>query len=147
MEINFSKSLDLSSPTDLLVLPVIQDMVWVNPLVKLLDEALGGAVRQLAKSEDFKAKSSSSLSFNTMDKIGAQRVLLLGLGRAEEISGENFRRASGLAADALRKYHAGRTVFVCQAIEGRDLAIEQLVGAVVEGLKLGLYRFEKYKSG
>ncbi|HUU26775.1 MAG TPA: leucyl aminopeptidase [archaeon] len=146
MQIEFIERFDLTSPTDLLLLPVLQGKVLDDPLVSGLNLALDGALEKLAGQEKFKAKDSQSLNFNTLGRIGPQRVTLLGLGPVEKLSPETFRRAGGRAAESLQKYRVSGLTAACQLPEGADFTLDQAVGGFLEGLELGLYRFEKYKS-
>jgi len=146
MDVKILEKLELKAPTSFLLIPVLQDKVLENPLVAEIDRALRGVIAQLADQESFKAKTGQSLNFNTMGKIGPKRVCFLGLGAAEKLKHETYRRTGGLGADWLRKFRAEDATVVCQVPKEVKLTVGDIAGAVVEGLRLGLYRFDKYKS-
>jgi len=147
MKFKVLEKLDLKAPCSILLVPVLEDKVLENPLVARIDKALKGAIAQLADQENFRAKAKQSLSFNTMGKTGPRRVCLLGLGAEGKLKQEAYRRCFGQGADWLRKARAEDVTVVCQVPKKRvELAVGDIAEAVVEGLLLGIYRFEKYKS-
>jgi leucyl aminopeptidase len=103
-----------------------------------LDSRLLGAAAQ----EGFKAKADQSFVMHTLGKLEAERVLLLGLGARARFHPEVLRLAAGRAAKTAQRLKARSLVFsVPGGVEAADA-----VRAVVEGLELGAYRFERYKS-
>lgn len=146
MRIEFVEKLDLSLPGELLAIPVLQDRVLNNPFVAELDRMFEGLLGRLAEEEKFKGKPAQSLAFNTLGKAGFRRVLLLGLGTEEKTSADTFRRAGGRVTDWLRKYGVREATLLCQLTGKAGFSWRQATGALIEGLILGLYRFDKYKS-
>lgn len=146
MKVKILEKLDLKAPCSILLIPVLQGKVLENPLVARIDRALGGVIVQLADQENFKAKTGQSLNFNTLGKVGPRRVCLLGLGALEKLKRETYRRSGGLGADWLRKFRAEDANVVCQVPEGVKLTVGDIAAAFIEGLRLGLYRFDRYKS-
>lgn len=72
------------------------------------------------------------------------KLLLVGCGRGKDCKPNNFRNAAGDAIRALRKEKATK-VAVCAPILGNPKRAHYLQ-AVAEGLYLGAYSFDKYKS-
>ncbi|OGG03637.1 MAG: hypothetical protein A3F83_14390 [Candidatus Glassbacteria bacterium RIFCSPLOWO2_12_FULL_58_11] len=146
MKVGFTPKFDLNAPLDLLLIPVVQDRVLENPLSARIDRALGGIITQMSEQENFKGKAGQNLNFNTLGRIGAKRVCLLGIGERSKLSAEAYRRAGGRGADWVRKYRAAGVTVACRVPKGGRLSVGELAGALIEGLSLGLYRFDKYKS-
>ena len=146
MDFKIQEKMELKEARSILLIPVLQDKVLENPLVAGIDKALKAVVSQLAGQENFKGRTGQSLSFNTMGRIGPGRVCLLGLGAAEKLRHESYRRCGGVGAGWLRKARAENVTVVCQVPDGGKLTVGDIAGAVAEGLRLGLYRFDKYKS-
>ncbi|MBN2288378.1 MAG: leucyl aminopeptidase [Candidatus Glassbacteria bacterium] len=146
MKVEIIKALDLKTRTDLLVLPVCEDRVMQGGPVLQLDKLLDGTLKQLVEEEDFKGKPGQGLTFHTMGKAGALRVALLGLGPEEKVAAERFRRLAGRAAEVARKYRVKSLTLACPVPAAPGLEVKQAVGAMAEGLSLGLYRFDKYKK-
>lgn len=72
------------------------------------------------------------------------KILLVGCGRGKDCKPNNFRNAAGDAIRALRKEKVTK-VAVCAPILGNPKRAHYLQ-AVAEGLYLGAYSFDKYKS-
>ncbi|MEA2064131.1 MAG: leucyl aminopeptidase, partial [Gemmatimonadota bacterium] len=115
-------------------------------LVLDVDNALDGCLRNLIREENFKAQSGQSLCFSTLGRLGPARVCLLGLGSGDKVTHERFRRLGGRAAEAARTCRARVLAFGCQVPELSGLNVKKMAAALVEGLRLGTYRFEKYKK-
>lgn len=146
MKVVFSEQDDWKSCRDLLVIPVVQDMVLQNALVAGIDRELDGALARAAGQEDFKGKVGQSLLLNTLGRVGAERVLLVGLGEADKLNPERRRRVAGRAAEVMRRIRAKEAILVCQEATGSLFLPGREAGAMIEGVRLALYRFGKYKS-
>jgi leucyl aminopeptidase len=112
----------------------------IKGLVKKVDEALGGALSRTSEEERFKGEMGKSVMINTLGKIGAQRVLLLGLGKRSKFSHDVLRKV-GILTSKRAKAFSESVVF--------DLEIDGKKGntsAIIEGVMLGGYEFNKYKT-
>ncbi|MFN0062518.1 MAG: leucyl aminopeptidase [Myxococcaceae bacterium] len=128
---------------DVLVLPVTgEDFKAKRGLLTDIDKALGGLLRRAAAEEGFAAKTDQSFVFHTHGRLAAARVLLLGLGAKANYPLETLRLAAGRAAKAAQRLRAKRLAFVLPS--GRTVA--DPVRAVAEGLWLGAYTFDRYRS-
>ncbi len=114
-----------------------------------LPEAIAGAfdggLAGVLTARGFTGKAGEVASFPTFGRLGAASVVLTGTGEQSAESGrwgEALRRVYGAAIKRARDEGA-RTVAV--AIPAGAGAEE--IGAIVEGLSLALYRFDRYKSG
>ncbi|MEQ8161736.1 MAG: M17 family peptidase N-terminal domain-containing protein, partial [Smithellaceae bacterium] len=82
---------DITSQT--VILALFQDQKELAPDVMLLDQASGGLVAELLKSGDFAGKPSQVAVVYTRGAIPAQRIALVGLGKADEVNLEKIRAA------------------------------------------------------
>ena len=73
-----------------------------------------------------------------------QRILLAGLGRKESLGRDTFRFVSGRIAQKAREMKLGEFSIVLppDSVADQSLTASQ----IVEGCKMSLYRFEKFKS-
>ncbi len=110
-----------------------------------LDKALGGKIRDLIKKGDFKGKLSQTAVLYTWGQIPAKRILLIGLGKREEMGLERLRQVAGKAGSQIREL--GLKSFVTTLPEtGKKFGLSQVSQAVVEGIILALYRFRQFKT-
>jgi leucyl aminopeptidase len=77
------------------------------------------------------------------DRFAAGAVLLVGAGDKAELTSNVIRRVLGRAASALPRFGTVATTFP-QAVTGKGAA--DAVQAAVEGIVLGTYRFDRYKT-
>jgi len=80
----------------------------------------------------------------TVDKTTAQRILLAGLGKKENINNDTIRFVSGKIAQKARELKLKEFTIIAPP----SSIIEPIssVSQIVEGCKMSLYKFEKYKS-
>jgi leucyl aminopeptidase len=69
-----------------------------------------------------------------------ERVLVVGLGRREELDPERLRVAAALAVKESRRYRAESISWSVPAIDAGE-------SALVEGTVMAAYRFDRYRSG
>jgi leucyl aminopeptidase len=111
---------------------------------RTLDEALGGHLSTLMSRGDVKrASGDTTLVYPASDGAGAERVLLVGLGKGAELTGERLRRAAGAGAKQAAK---SRVASVAFALPASGLPVADAARAVAEGLVLGAYDFRDHKT-
>ncbi|QSQ14414.1 leucyl aminopeptidase [Myxococcus landrumensis] len=129
---------------ELLVIPLFEGELSEGAPVSLAsaDRALEGRLRGAATQEGFKGKADQSLMMHTLGRTTAGRVLLLGLGNRARFQPEVLRLALGRASKAAQRLKVASLAVALPATQSPADAVR----AVVEGLELGAYRFDKYKS-
>ena len=125
---------------DLLVLPIF-DGPEAGPGVKEIAKALNADLMEACGDNGVKGKLGETLSVPSMGRIPARSVMLVGLGKRSEAKLAEVRKAAGSASKKLSGF---RTVATTLGQVGRSS--EGAAKAVVEGLLLGAYRFDGYKT-
>jgi leucyl aminopeptidase len=127
--------------TDILVLPVYEGLE-AGPGVK---DVKGTDLLALYAEANLKGKRGEPLLVPNTGGLGvaARSVLLVGVGKRREVTTDSIRRALGRVAPQLARRRTVATTF--PQVVGRSP--EDAVQATVEGLLLGSYRFDRYKSG
>lgn len=110
-----------------------------QPLLARYDRALGGAITALYRDKEFSGALAATKLFPTLGRVAAERILLVGLGKEKDFSPERLRQAGGAAAQALKAI----SLRTCSVLvpEGKGL-----LRAVAEGLALGSYSFDQYRT-
>jgi leucyl aminopeptidase len=111
-----------------------------------LDEKLDGLLSKLLKRDDIEGKPGELLSIAHLPSGDIDRLILVGLGKKEELKAGNYRKALAAAAKALKESNAKQAVsFLHEAeVEGRDAGWN--IRQFVEILEASLYRFTQLKS-
>ena len=104
---------------------------------------LGSLIEQPMKDAEFFGQDKKTFMIHTLGKLSTKRILILGLGEKEKIDLEKIRRAMSCA------------IIVAKSVKAKSLSIEfpkfdfdlmDLTSAVVDGLSLSEYSFDKYKT-
>jgi leucyl aminopeptidase len=116
---------------------------WTSD-VHRLDRSLGGLLSRSLDEERFRARVGDTAYVHAGGRLGAGRVLVVGLGPRDEVTAETIRRAAAAAARRARDLGA-RQVAVRLFGVGR-IPAETRAGAIAEGVRLGLYTFDRYRT-
>lgn len=112
-----------------------------------VDKALGGTLAKLIEKGDIKGKLGSATVVHTVDRLPADRVCVVGLGKESEFTVDRAREAAANGAKALRSAGAKRIATIVHGAGTGGLDIEKAAQATAEGMLLGLWRFRKYHTG
>lgn len=107
-----------------------------------VDQALGGAIRDMIAAGDLTGKLGEVGLLYPRGAIAARRVLVAGLGKQEEISAENIRRAAAAAGKRLRDLNVKEAGIITFGAGAGGLPVAQAAQATVEGLLLSLYQYD-----
>jgi leucyl aminopeptidase len=131
--------------TPMIAIAVARPPALAGPAAAL-DEALAGALGRLVEDGEVRgtAGSATTLHVPADSPLGARRVTVVGLGRAEDVGSDAVRSAAGAAARAARTARVRDLAF---ALDGLPLAPADAARCVVEGVVLGAYRFDRYRTG
>jgi len=128
---------------DLLVLPYGADGP-IGAGAEAVVDALGGDVAALAKTASFEGKPGQSVLVPSGGRVGADAVLLVGVGDPSAITLDGLRRAGASLARASTKIASVATTLLDAAPAGATTAAA--AEALAEGVLLGAYQFLEYKS-
>ena len=105
------------------------------------DDATGARIGQSVM--DMQGKFGSVAVIPTPEKP-YERILLAGLGKKEKLDGDSIRFVSGKVAQKARGLKLREFSIVAPSDSVADAGLT--VSQIVEGCKMSLYRFEKFKS-
>src|SRR5215213_9853055 len=107
-------------------------------------EGLGGTAASLVSSGDFTGKVGETSLLYRQERLGASRLLLVGLGERERFTPERLRRAAATAARRARDLKLREAGLSLPVLPGGDA--RAAAQAAAEGARLGMYRFDRHKS-
>ena len=81
-----------SVEADWLIVGVCQNDDWGSEL-QGLNDALGGTLTRLRETGDLNGKAGSKLAIHDAQGIVARRILLIGLGKADELDGARVHKS------------------------------------------------------
>lgn len=147
MEVNVKAGPIQAQESDLIVVNLFEGVEEPGGATKAVDEALGGRIRQVLQSGDFKGKKGELLLLYPEGSLPAKRVLVVGLGPQEKFNLEVARQVSAEAAQRARDLGVRGYHTVVHGAGRGGLEVAEAAQALVEGAILGLYRFEEYRTG
>ena len=118
----------------------------LTPAASALDERLGGLLEKLLRREDLEGKPGELLIVPHTPVDDVERVILVGLGKKEELDAGAYRKALMAVAKTLTTGSAKQAVSALHEAEvpGRDLAWN--IRQFIEILEASAYRFTELKS-
>jgi leucyl aminopeptidase len=129
---------------DVLVVGLYEGTASLTAESQELDRYLEGQLSEVLAEGFFNGKEGQTEMILTRGRIPAKRLLLLGMGKKEKLSGEMLRKAAATALRAAEKVKAV-TLAIPSFGEG-EMAAEEIARCLAEGLHLGAYRFLQYKK-
>ena len=127
-----------SLDADLLAVGVHKGASWTEEgPAQQLNDALGGLLGTVADEEHFEGKDGQKLRLHTHGRIGASRVLLVGLGDPSPTDGRD------LAARAVRTAHSLKLKSVGVIAPAGE---SSTTAALVIGATLGGYSYDRWKT-
>jgi leucyl aminopeptidase len=146
MQFEFSNnSLDKIS-SDVILLFVFQtgkgDAIKLTNEAKNIDSLLGGKLLKSMEIASFSGKRGEMFSYFPQDKILSPWVIVLGLGKEQEFIADDLRRVAGIFAKTKGKQVKSIALCLPESLLSESVSARMFN----EGLMLGLYDFNKYKT-
>ena len=123
---------------DLLAVPVFADR-GLGPGADAVDAALGGGLAEFMEETDFNGKPGETLAVPTGGRLRAKAVILVGVGKREDLTVDGVRRAAASVAKRAAKVTSLATTLLDATPDEVDRA--EAAQALAEGAALGSYRF------
>ncbi len=114
--------------------------------LKIIDDKLCGGLTHLFETKDFTAKLGQTAVLYPQGRLKFRRIILVGLGKRDEITIERLRRAYGFAGRKLKEL---KLKSICvQAFESNHptIKLQESSQAMVEGILLSNYKLSRYKT-
>jgi leucyl aminopeptidase len=109
-----------------------------------VDKVLDGAISNLIKQGDIKGKLNEITLLHRPVKLPASRVVVLGLGKKQELNLNKVRGAVGEVCRYLRGKGVTTLASVILGDKINKIKSDAAVQAMTEGALLGLYTFRRY---
>lgn len=130
----------LKVKADVLVIGFFKGQKY-SGVVKSLNDSLGDALKNISEEERFEGDVGKSIMLSsTLGKIGCKRVLMVGLGEKTDFSALTLRKIGNLVIKKVKGL-SSVIAFTPEFCNGPGH-----ISALTEGLLLGSYGFDKYKT-
>jgi leucyl aminopeptidase len=111
-----------------------------------IDKKLGSVISNLIKQKEIKGKLNEITLLHSLGKVPAGKVVVLGMGKKQDLTTNKVRSAIAEACRYLRGRGASR---IASAIIGdgiNKISTDSAAQAMAEGAMLGLYTFRRYMT-
>jgi len=130
--------------TDLLAVGIFSDVEKLDRLNAELNSKLDGAIEHLIKLGDFKPKEGTNAIVYGNDKIGAKRVLLVGLGEKKKATLDTVRKAASNAAKKSVEMKIENISLALHKAFGGRFDLSAMGRAAAEGTYFGSYLYDEF---
>ncbi|MCX7817283.1 MAG: leucyl aminopeptidase [Syntrophales bacterium] len=145
MNINVSSLLYPEKPVDAFIIPLPENPLPLSGFAKLFDNATSNSISNFLELGDFQGKFLETAVIYLPDSHFSKRIILVGLGKQSEIDLEKIRGVFAKGVNLARDLKA-RNVGTEIDEELCKLSRAEALVALVEGVCLGFYSFNRFKT-
>ncbi len=131
---------------EILVFYLYEDTQALSAPLVYYDNALNKAISALLRKKEFLSKLNKTITLPTYGKIPAKRIMLVGLGMKKDITLGKIRQVAGTTAATIRDMGLKEFTSVMDSVDIPSTSSSEWYQAYVEGCRLALYTFRKYKN-
>lgn len=143
MDIKVAAGSLMDQTADAVIIYVLSG-VTLDGAALAVNTGLNGALQDLIDAGDFDGKTGQVAVLYPCGVVPAQRVIVVGLGAADELTVDGLRRAAALGAQKARDLKAKKAATAPYTTE--QIGLAQSAEAIAEGASLGLYQYHGQKT-
>ncbi|MFE8702368.1 leucyl aminopeptidase [Cytobacillus sp. FJAT-54145] len=143
---NVKREFNASTEHECLVIGLFNKPTKFEGVHGELDELFEGQLTELVKSGDISGKKKAISKIHTFNKIGAKRLVFVGLGKEKEASFETVREAFGKAFKSIKDAKLTEVAVLVDTFTSEQVEVSDAAHALSEALSLSTYEFEGYKQ-
>lgn len=132
--------------TDAIIINLFEGTKQPGGATAAVDKALGGTISKMIKGGEIKGKQGETTLIHTFGKIKAAKVLVLGLGKKDDLNANVIRNVTAEACRYLKKASVKEAATTVHGAGAGGIDPEKAAQAITEGAMLGTYTFRKHKS-
>ncbi len=111
-----------------------------------LDRQTGGAIKRALKAGRFEGNKGQSLSLVAPAGTRLDRILLVGLGKPDEIAVTEMENLGGRIYAETQRDKSGAVAVAVDHVPGAGLSAPESAARLAYGARLRSYRFDKYRT-
>ncbi len=134
-----------SLETECLVIGIAEGAT-LTPSAQTLDQASQGYLSNLINNGDIKGKTAESLLLQKINGVAAKRILLVGLGKAEERHDRNYKKVVKTISGAIKSLSLKEITIALDGLASKTPDTYRQVRHLVEWTTAELYQYDQTKS-
>ncbi|MGB4100886.1 MAG: leucyl aminopeptidase [Alphaproteobacteria bacterium] len=111
-----------------------------------LDKKTAGGLKRAMVAANFTGKRDETAHIIALAKTKIERVILLGLGKSEDLTVKNVQNLGGVAAAAVLAAKTGQFTLIADLPKNLKISGEDFAAHLAFGARLRAYRFDKYHT-
>ncbi|MBX9635569.1 MAG: leucyl aminopeptidase, partial [Magnetospirillum sp.] len=143
MKIAFAK---LQIPTEGAVIVGVLEGKVLTPTAQQIDSQTGGALMRAINASKFEGKKDQALVVLAPAGVELNRVVVLGLGKAEGIDAQAAQSLGGAALAQVSNCGDAAAAIALDWVEGAKIDAAEFAANLAFGARLRGYRFDKYRT-
>jgi leucyl aminopeptidase len=143
MKIAFAKP---EQPTSGTYIVTVLDDRKLTPAAAALDKKTGGLVTRAMASSRFKGRKDDVLDIVAPKGLPVARVLLLGLGKTEQVDALRLQALGGNIVAQLNRIGESTAALPVENLSGAPMEAPEMAANIAFGARLRAYRFDKYRT-
>lgn len=133
-------------PCDVLIVNLFQGVKEPAGGTGAVDKALGGLIKNEIEETEFEGKLGETLVVRPCGQIPAKKVVVVGLGKKEDLGAPQVTRAAAAAGRKARELRAKRVVSILHGGGSGSVSAFDSGQAIALGTVLGTYEYTKLKT-
>ena len=118
----------------------------LTPAATLIDLASDGALSSAAKRNDLPTKRGNVLMMAGLPGLASDRVLVVGLGKRDELKAKGFAEVVRAAVKAINASGAGNALFTLADVSIPAMSVADNVRAIIVAAREAVFRSDELKS-
>ena len=141
-------NISLEHTEECLIIGVFDQPARLEGAGEEADLKLDGQLKELLKAGDISGKHKKTAVIHSLGRLGAKRLLFIGLGKKQELTFEKLREAFGAAFKTVKgaRVSSASVALDTFTAEGEDTGWADAAHALGEASQLAVYEFAGYKQ-
>lgn len=140
------KSVDLEKDLSDCLVVGLYEGTQLSAAAQTLDTASGGFITQIIAHGDIDGKLASTLLLHHIPNIKSPRVLVVGLGKAEEFTAKKFAQVARASVKALASTAVKEVLTTLTALQINGVSVSRKTALLVEAMLDASYQFNANKQ-
>jgi len=129
-----------------IILGIFEGPAGLTGQLAAADKALNCAISRVIKEGGLKGKQNEITVFYTLGRLPAERVVVAGLGKPNELTPDKVREVTAAVCRNLRQKWVESAASLILGARTPGIGIENAVKTMTEGALLGTYTFRHHKT-
>ena len=145
MEIDLVQGSIKNIPVDTVIVNLFHGTKSLGGAARIINDALDNAIQDLIMNGDINGELGEIGILYSRGEIPAKRILIVGLGKKENLSLEVIRTAAGAVIKRARDLNASEVATIVHGAGEGAYDVSDATQATIEGSLLALYRYDAPK--